>query len=61
MNLMTKFELGDIVSPILDPTAKMQITKIIIFLDGGYQYEATRFYDGQLTFSSWFEGELEDK
>ena len=59
MNLMTKYELGEIVTSVLDPMIKMQITKITIYLDGGYQYETARFYDGQLYVSNWFEGELE--
>ena len=60
MILNTKFELGDIVTSVLDDTLKMQIIKISIYLDGGYQYEASRLYEGQLLVDNYFERELEE-
>ena len=59
MNLMTKYDLGDFVAPVLDPMVRMQITKITLYLDGGYQYETARFYEGILHINNWFENELE--
>ncbi len=61
MNLMTKYELGDFVYSVLDPTKKMQVIRIDIFLDGGYQYNCTWMGEDGVRAGNFFEGELEDK
>ena len=61
MNLMTKFKLGDMVYPLLAPTRQMQIARIEIYLDGGYQYQCQWATEDGFASQWFFEAELEDR
>ena len=61
MNLMTKFEIGDIVNLVLDEPMgrKLQIIEINIYMDGGYKYYCKWIEGDQgLVGMAFFEGEL---
>ena len=61
MNLMTRHDTGDIVYAILSPQREMQITRIEIFLDGGYQYQCQWATEDGFACGWFFERELKEE
>jgi len=61
MNLMTKYDCGDMVYSVLSPGRKMQITRIEIFLDGGFQYQCQWAIEDGFGSGWFFEKELTEE
>lgn len=64
MNLNTKFELGNFVQSAISGydsiPKKMQVVRIQIFMDGGYQYNCSWWNEGEIMAAWFFERELEE-